>query len=642
MIHLVITFFSLFLLGIGYTVPLNQKSWSSKGISLWVAPLIGYSILSIIGMFYIHYNWSPLVFRFLILFLTAGSVLIYIGWFLKNNESHHFQTSPLVLYVIIFIFSLIVLNIFFNPVQGHELQHRLASDLPSYLAASKHLLEGGDLSSAQDHLFANEIFNRAYRWGFPAAVSYLAWTHQTRVEYVIFSLPLIIYVSSLISAFFLLSKTSLMVNKKSPFLYLIPILMVFNVGVIYYLFEGFYPQIISIGVLTFVLATFFKLREEIGFEKPYPWLWVVALVSASVILTYSEAYVILALSVGGILFLDLIFKNKACFKMDLLVIAAISLSPILIFPFIKQFVLFTLANTANLGNIGFTFPSRPYPSDWVGLSNIFSDVKLYFNQLGAPSKVRNGSIYPEPVDIILSLWVLYEGVRFFKNQNKKNKAFFLVPIIGILCFLIANTLFVKVFKTTTHYYMYNKTITLFLPLVTFIFLNHLFQSAKNRKWLLASLLSVLSFILFVKDSRAYKSSIDLNLVNYFNEHPHLSNSYLFIQNERGNRNGAVIGKYRYIDRAGDFLLYSLIPIDFFDSWDFINGPQISPEMQSKEIVVLVNQDYVLQDSIASLPKDRVLFRAGKYIAVLTGIPLKSIVDKPREEWAQKLQRVFIP
>ncbi len=644
MIDFLLTLLAMMSLGVGFIIPIS-KDKKNIGISFFIAPVIGYSVMSIVGMFYINYSLQASTYYFLLIFLTIISLCFAIFWVLKNKifdslKSDDFKTASIC--GTLFFISLFFINYFLNPIKDNLLLHRLASDLHAYLASSKHLLEGGGLSNAHTHPFSNEIFINAFRWGLPAVTSFVAWLNNTRVEYIIFYLPLIVYVSGLFASFLILTRVDDELNIKKKTLFLLPIVMVFNVGVIFYLFEGFYPQMISIGLVTLMMSMFLSLRNNLIKDNSNHIIYLNgALISATLVLTYSEAYIILILGIGGVFFLDLIFKNKENIKTDTFFLLIVVLSTIIIFPFISKFIIFTLANSANIGNIGFTFPSRPVPSDWVGIANIFSDTKLYLHDAVATNEVRSGSFYPKTVDIILSCWVSYELIRFFIKKSSSDRAFFLVPLVGIICFLIANLLFTKFFKITTNYYLYNKSITLFLPLVSYCFFFHLYKHKNNIKLSIAVALLSLSLGLFLKDSRTFKSEIDLKIVDYFQDHPDLSNKYLFVKNERGRRDGAVIGKYRYIDRAGDFLLYSLIDVDYFDQWESAHWKYISPEVKNKEVIILVNTDYTLQETLDSFPKNKIIFQAGKYLAISTGVKLKDITDLPQERQYSELEKLFL-
>jgi hypothetical protein len=174
MVNLLITFLAMLCLGIGLTIPIS-KDKKNIGISFFLAPVIGYSIMSIIGMFYINYSLEANTYYSLLIFLAAASLVFSTFWIIKNNIFDSLELNNIKIASIyggLFFASLLLIDYFLNPIKDNLLFHRLAADLAAYIASSKHLLDGGNLSNIK-HDFSNEIFLRAFRWGVPAAVSFV-------------------------------------------------------------------------------------------------------------------------------------------------------------------------------------------------------------------------------------------------------------------------------------------------------------------------------------------------------------------------------------------------------------------------------------------------------------------------------------
>ena len=53
-------------------------------------------------------------------------------------------------------------------------------------------------------------------------------------------------------------------------------------------------------------------------------------------------------------------------------------------------------------------------------------------------------------------------------------------------------------------------------------------------------------------------------------------------------------------------------------------------VQNKEVIILVNIDYTPQETLDSFPKNQIIFQAGKYLAISTGVKLKDIIYLPQE------------
>ena len=63
--------------------------------------------------------------------------------------------------------------------------------------------------------------------------------------------------------------------------------------------------------------------------------------------------------------------------------------------------------------------------------------------------------------------------------------------------------------------------------------------------------------------------------------------------------------------------------------------------QNKEVIILANTDYTLQETLDSFPKNQIIFQAGKYLAISTGVKLKDITDLPQERQYSELEKLFL-
>jgi hypothetical protein len=63
--------------------------------------------------------------------------------------------------------------------------------------------------------------------------------------------------------------------------------------------------------------------------------------------------------------------------------------------------------------------------------------------------------------------------------------------------------------------------------------------------------------------------------------------------------------------------------------------------QNKEVIILANTDYTLQETLDSFPKNKIIFQAGKYLAISTGVKLKDITDLPQERQYSELEKLFL-
>jgi len=677
---LIIIFLFIFFLGIGLTIPLCRNR-ENLGISILLAPITGYSIISIIGMYYINFGIEAEIYQLTLIFLAIISFSFAFFWTVKNkllNSINIKEVIKISIYSILFFILLFLVNYCCNPIKEEILTVRLVPDLPAYIVASQFLLDGGNISNLTwDNYYAYEIFNEAFRWGLPAATSFFAWLNNTSVENVIFYTPFLIYTCGIFASFLILKNTIFEHQEKIDLSVFLPFFMILNVGILYFLFEAFYPQIISITAFTIIMSIFLWLRKNILPDKIKRYFYIIAaIISASIIVTYSEAYVIIILAVGGVLFFDLVLRNNQDIKISILFLLTIIASTIIISPFVSKFIFFTIANAENAGNIGYVLPARMLPSDWTGITNIFSNSDLYLGACGSPCRIALETIFPpliicsdfflslgfsietrlsrlnisrsnlgiddiNIISLMLSFWVLYEILKFLRSRNKRENAFFLVIFIGIFSFFIVNLIFVEFLGITNNYYLYNKVSTFFFPLIIFIFFSHILRQKNNIKLFSVLFMFYMSSLFFVFDLRKNTSETDLRMVTYLNVNSKLLDEYVYVYNKRGNRKGLEVASLRHIDAMGETLVGALTKDIFFEQWRTFRWHLALEEHHDKELILIVNKDYITKDSMESLVENKILFTVGKHIAVLTGIKLNMISSLPEEKRYSVLEKLFL-
>jgi hypothetical protein len=119
MIDFLLTLLVMMSLGIGLIIPIS-KDKKNIVISFFIAPAIGYSIMSIVGMFYINYSLQASTYYFLLIFLTIISLCFAIFWVLKNKifdslKSDDFKTATM--WGALFMIPPFFINYFLNPIK---------------------------------------------------------------------------------------------------------------------------------------------------------------------------------------------------------------------------------------------------------------------------------------------------------------------------------------------------------------------------------------------------------------------------------------------------------------------------------------------------------------------------------------------
>jgi len=121
MIDFLLTLLVTISLGIGFIIPIS-KDKKNIGISLFIAPVIEYSVMSIIGMFYINYSLQAKNYYFLLIFLTIISLCFAIFWVLKNKIFDSLKSDDFKITTMrgaLFLISLFFINYFLNPIKDN-------------------------------------------------------------------------------------------------------------------------------------------------------------------------------------------------------------------------------------------------------------------------------------------------------------------------------------------------------------------------------------------------------------------------------------------------------------------------------------------------------------------------------------------
>ena len=272
-----------------------------------------------------------------------------------------------------------------------------------------------------------------------------------------------------------------------------------------------------------------------------------------------------------------------------------------------------------------------FPSDFVGLSNIFSESELYLDDGIATHVIKSSKHLPLLfMKIILSIIVLFLFIQYV-NKNK-NKNIIFVIALGIFSTFIIN-LYLNQYHDGVKNYLYNKISSTFILYLSAVFFVFLLQKKRLLTVILLYSVLVYSSYSYVKDSYRYCAIIEPDLMAQFQQKPELK-QYIYLPNERGYRNGEVVGKLRYIDRTDEFMLRGLIGIYTLDQWNLVDRCN----MPNHEIILLTKKAYIKNNPQLE-NRGKILFETKNYIALHTGVLVDEI---PADNEAYPLlQKLFI-
>jgi len=602
----------LILLFIGYglvSILVNKTILDDILIKISLAPVVALAFFSLFAIYELGLNISLYpsysILSIAILLLFFRRVSIWNDFIIIKNSLIEKKN----IIVLFFFFTIVIFLIFFFGTETGRIRHGLSPDIAAYLSAMNHLIANGTSLNTQDP-FSNEILNKALRWGIPFCASQLKIITSFPAYNVLVSLILVVFVfGSLAIARIHVLLNNLLKNRFTTLLIFLS--LVGNAAVLDFFYEGFYPQIISIVCFGLILSLFHTVRST---NEHNPLLFLAILFLFIIILSaYSELFVLGIAFVCGVVLFDFMQKNKNYLSSSLMLGIAIFGALVVALPLSNHIYEFTIANSSNFRNIGYPLPSYMFPSDLLGITNIFSDSSQYLDDAIATHIVIE-SRYSLFVKSILSIIAILVFIRYaYKNQDKN---IILVIAIGISTFYAINV-YLNYFHNGIENYLYNKLSSTFILYLTAVFFTFLLKKKYFLGFVSLLLISLCSSNIYIKDSYQYYATIEPDLIQKFQDEPQLK-KYIYISNERGYRNGQMIGKLRYIDRTDEFMLRGLLGIYALDQWNLADRAN----MPNYEIILLTKKEYI--NNHQHLHGQDILFETKNYLAYYTGITLNEI------------------
>ncbi len=310
----------------------------------------------------------------------------------------------------------------------------------------------------------SEFLLKAFRWGYPANIAIftklLAKDHPYMVEYELLVLAvgmLLVVMYYALRDLLGLSATAAMVTGS---------LLVLNANGLNTLLEGQYAQAFTAPAVLFLLwlgqALRVKLnaRQRITRLEQARFLCTASFLFAALMVSFNEAAsVILALSflTAG---LALLTRRRLEWRWLLRVVGAVVVGLAIVFPYAIRWMGSLAANLANAKNGGFPQPKWAFPSEILGIQNIYGSYRGY-------------SLIPrDHSDLFVTLMLSSVVLSLLFSSSLRNRrfdpAFWLAPAAFIAITFVKNYYLDDHLINGNYYmnnYQYMKAYTLVLPLV---------------------------------------------------------------------------------------------------------------------------------------------------------------------------------
>lgn len=606
---------------------LNGTTIFTRTLCISLAPILGFALVALLGVFGIAFGISNTMILCITLSisLTATFFLIF-----RNRKTWYINVTswkinyPSILAITAIAGLWLTLNTTNN---GVYLTHRLFPDFSAYVTAALKL--GGVELTAINSFPAEQILDITHRWALPYLFALTSLVMHVDIADAIFSVMSVICVFASLSIATLQSKLYEH-DQEHGFLPIFFIIILFNVCMAYFLFEGFYPQVMTAYLVSIILSVFQISRQTEVYPiklsgKLLKIAAIVTILGAFILAAYSEAYLFIVCFFVGVLILDLLTLDKRRASVSIIYLASLMLSIPLIIPNTYTLFGFAIENSANFAHVGYPMPSWSLPSDLLGLTNIYSDSALYLSPTHSVQTVILGK-YPPIFKYWLSFFTLI--VLTMTVWRSKDRAFFIAIIISTILLFSINFILYKYYSGVENY-LFNKLSIFFSPIVMIAIANYLSSISKKYIYLTGAtfgFLFIISNTLFYTDKQQFVSKLDKTIITYFDQHQDLSKNYIYLAGTRGKRHGAVVGQLRYIDRSAEAALSAMLNADFIDQWQ----PNIAENIvdKNREIIAIFRNDYLAEnDRLVCEKLDNCLFSAGVYVALRSGKTLASIQDK---------------
>ncbi len=587
-LHFLFVYSFLFVLGIGYAKYLMKGT-----IQLSISPLIGYSIISILSDYFLRYELNRIYLFFIIGILALLSILLTF----RTKAEYQLKNIP---YLGLFVFLIVCFKL--NNYFHGTLLFGVNPDIAAYIASGDWLDKLMPLSSLFHATSGQyEVLYKAHRWAIPMHLSIFSLLTKETSAAFIFPLTAIMYFSSIWTT------VELFNNHYKQFKYftlhcLIAILCI-NASLLFLIYEGFYPNVIGLGLFS-VLCVFLGQH----FDRKI----IIAnmLILAALISTYSEVFLVYVLIIGLYMLINSI-QTQNLFHRENILNGLICLGGFLIvFPLSFTLIQFSVANLANMNNVGFPQPTWIAPSDVVGLTNIYNNYQDY---LAVQVHVIGRNEYYLAMTLFFSLWVTYELIK-----QLKYKLLLATVILSLVIFGDNYFRFIFGYYPPVNY-LYDKIVLILASVITLYF--YLSIAHHKYKLFMAFIFSIISTLSFLSpDNLQFRSRL------YFKEMKTIISKYenknvSMLSNTRGLRLGIEVPQLRYVDRVHDIIWGEYSINRELDQWNVVSCTVLQPTSS----IILIAQKRTLSNPAYTYKN--LLFETKHYIVIDTKKTIKEVCKK---------------
>ncbi len=395
---------------------------------------------------------------------------------------------------------------------------------------------------------------------------------------------------------------------------------------IYY--EGQSAQIFGLPVfLTILLVLLYQRKNEslrISSLPPGQFLrenlrqvFFIAFLAAGLLSVYNELIFTLIVFLVFVGLLDIILIRRINLQSAILLAVSLALGFVMVSPLSYKWIHFIAAHLKNVAIAGWWQPKWAYPSEILGLFDIY----LNNPKMGTNLLIR--SIPDQLLNIMISELLVAVILVYITRAKDVDKAFWLAAPIFILLVFIKNHYIEQI-----HNYQYMKSYTIFLPLIFFLSFASLSFCTSAKSRFVSNTIRICGYAVL-----ALILMQGLLYINKYNhERGYVTNDMLSLAacDKQINLNDyALITRPLTMD---EYMLTPIIPLNWLNLNFAGNTPFMEPHRE-KEAALLVNKRNLKSNDIVSKKyADTIVCQNTSYLIIDTKRKVRECYDQKTKKY----------
>ncbi|OGW12017.1 MAG: hypothetical protein A2W77_00760 [Nitrospinae bacterium RIFCSPLOWO2_12_39_16] len=647
----VVAYLFLSFTGIGIYILLTPNFLRNPVIFPFLMPVCGLLQLSAISAYIISFNLHIIYSSYISVFagiITLSLSLKYKKDLILNGIESLKQMS--LKYLLGSILVIAALIIVLSPTfEGNFLTtpYRIGIDQVGYTETAQFLFKDGTLRSAEieimnqldtkdivaakkNNIYAlkfnsyvdSEFLLKALRWGYSAILANLTYItgqdNVLRVAFIglIFNYALIFALTYFFFFYFF--------EYSYIFSLLASLALLLNCNLLNIYYEGQSAQIFGMPVFLIMLLVFLWLRRDeprlkrlrfldLFFDKEnLQQIFLVAFLTAGLLSIYNELIFTFIIFLVLVMFFDIILTRRVKLYSTILIVTSVGIGFLIVLPFSFKWLYFIIAHLKNVGIAGWWQPKWAFPTEILGISDIFANNP----KMGTDLQIR--SKWDLLLNIILSELILTVVLVYISKAKDVDKSFWLSAPFFISLIFIKNS-----YVEHIHNYQYMKAYTIFLPLIFVLVFASLSFCSRSKSRLIEYMVKSARYMMIL----LIMASGLFYINKYKQERGYVTRDMfdLATLNQKVDINSYALITHRL--RMDEYMLAPIIPLNWLNLNFSGNIPNIKPHLNKQVAILLKKEDLKCSVCIVKKYSDFIAYENPSFIIIDTKRLLKESYDE---------------